>query len=275
MVSNMTLEDLIDAHGRYLRRRGIELDSEEAIHRHLERPHFGETKIDTANPRIILVSAGFSTELTTSVLWLNDNGLDIACIRLNLYRNGTVFFMDTEKVIPLREAGEYQVQIRRKQEEERGSRGQGRLVDGGGAFHDHIPSAPPEFQKQLLHIFRWAEELEERGLCGIQTFFSKRQEEIILLPRLRHTGSGLANIYSRRTGPRIQFFRSVYESQAPNSIERIEKLIDNRLGQGNWTAAISDDLLEALTDPYLEANGQPLISPPPGSGPGSLPMEDC
>ena len=38
--------------------------------------------------RIVLVSAEFSKELTTSVMWLNDFGLDIRCVRIHLYRSG-------------------------------------------------------------------------------------------------------------------------------------------------------------------------------------------
>jgi hypothetical protein len=32
--------------------------------------------------RIVLASAEFSKELTTAVMWLNDRGLDIRCVRL-------------------------------------------------------------------------------------------------------------------------------------------------------------------------------------------------
>lgn len=35
--------------------------------------------------RIVLVSANFSTELTTAALWLNRYDLDITCIRLRPY----------------------------------------------------------------------------------------------------------------------------------------------------------------------------------------------
>ncbi len=274
MVANMTLEQVIDAHRSYLARRGLNEDARSRVLNHLDIAEETDTEIRTERPRIILASAGFSTELTTSVLWLRDGGMDIACIRLGLYRNGTEILMDTEQVIPLREAGEYQVQIRRKQEEERDSRNQDRLVNGGGAFQDQIPSASPEHRELLLQLYQWAVKLEEQGLCGLQTFFSRRHGEIILLPRLQRTGSGLASVYNQRTGPRMQFFRSVYESQAPNSIERIEGLIGARIGQGNWIATISDALLDALTDAYREANGLPPTTPPLDTAPGSpLPVE--
>ncbi len=38
--------------------------------------------------RIVLVSAEFSKELTTTVLWLCDRELDIRCVRLRPYQDG-------------------------------------------------------------------------------------------------------------------------------------------------------------------------------------------
>ena len=63
---------------------------------------------------ILLVSADFSKELTTSVLWLNEHGLDIRCVRIRPYLDGTRVLMDVQQVIPLKETVEYQVQIREK-----------------------------------------------------------------------------------------------------------------------------------------------------------------
>ncbi len=41
--------------------------------------------------KIVLASAEFSKELTTSVMWLNDFGLDIRCVRMHpLYFNHVV-----------------------------------------------------------------------------------------------------------------------------------------------------------------------------------------
>lgn len=59
--------------------------------------------------RIILVSADFSKEVTTSVLWLNDRDLDIRCIRLKPYKLGDRVLIDAEQIIPLKEAEEFQV----------------------------------------------------------------------------------------------------------------------------------------------------------------------
>jgi hypothetical protein len=54
---------------------------------------------------IVLASANFSQEITTTVLWLNDQyGTDIRCIRLSPYRHQGRLLLDVQHVIPLPEA---------------------------------------------------------------------------------------------------------------------------------------------------------------------------
>ena len=72
MVSIMTLEDVIEAHSGYLARRGINEDARIQVLNQLGVADEADAEIRTKDPRIILASAGFSKELTTSVLWLND-----------------------------------------------------------------------------------------------------------------------------------------------------------------------------------------------------------
>jgi len=70
----------------------------------------------------VLVSEGFSKELTTAVLWLRDREIDIRCIRLRPYRADGKTLIDVQQVIPLPEAQDYMVRIREKEQQERRSR---------------------------------------------------------------------------------------------------------------------------------------------------------
>jgi hypothetical protein len=72
--------------------------------------------------RIILVAADFSTELTTSVMWLNKHDLDITCIRLLPYKLGDQLLIDVAQIIPLPEAEVYEVKIREQAKETRKAR---------------------------------------------------------------------------------------------------------------------------------------------------------
>ena len=88
MVSNMTLQQVIEAQRLYLAKRGINDDARLRILDHLGIAEEADAEIRTERPRIILASAGFSKELTTSVLWLRDGGLEVNCIELQLYKDG-------------------------------------------------------------------------------------------------------------------------------------------------------------------------------------------
>jgi hypothetical protein len=280
MVSIMTLEDVIEAHGGFLVRRGINEDARIRILNQLGVADEADAEIRTKDPRIILASAGFSKELTTSVLWLNDNGLDITCIRLRLYRNGDEIMMDTDQVMPLPESSDYLVKVREREAVERSQRRQGELVPGGGAFRETIASVPDESQALLMRLYQWATVLEQEGLCRLSTYFGAglAEGETSLLARIEPERAGLICIYNYRGNTRnypgnarIQFFRSVFERRAPNSISRVESLISPlQIRQGNWTGEIPDGLLDALTDAYREANGLPPTAPRPDTGPGSL-----
>jgi hypothetical protein len=72
--------------------------------------------------RIVLVSADFSKELTTAVLWLRERAIDIRCIRLKPYSVAGKTLVDVQPVIPLPEAEEYTIRLREKEQQERRNR---------------------------------------------------------------------------------------------------------------------------------------------------------
>ncbi|MBU1411198.1 DUF4268 domain-containing protein, partial [Myxococcota bacterium] len=116
MVSSMTLDKVIDA---YARTRDGDRDVASAeILDFLGLESEDEAEL-TGDVRIILVSADFSTELTTAVLWLNQRELDITCIRLRPYRMGNEILIDASQIIPLPEAEEYEVKLREQEKEKR------------------------------------------------------------------------------------------------------------------------------------------------------------
>lgn len=80
MVSTMTLDHLVET---YAEAHHVELEQAK-----LTLTDWIEEPLEELpnRVRIILVSADFSTEVTSTVLWLNDNyGTDIACFRLSPY----------------------------------------------------------------------------------------------------------------------------------------------------------------------------------------------
>ena len=117
MVANMTFEQAVAAHRDYLAARGLDRDAEQSMLEFLRWEEANEEEFGT-DVRILLVSADFSREITTSVLWLNEKGLDIRCIRLRPHKLNEELVLQVEQVLPLPEAQEYVVGVREKKRSE-------------------------------------------------------------------------------------------------------------------------------------------------------------
>ncbi|MFM8577237.1 MAG: DUF4268 domain-containing protein [Planctomycetaceae bacterium] len=122
MVSAMTFERAVQIHADFLRRLGLSGDEAESrILGFLDWSEPDEERF-ASDVRIVLVSEGFSKEVTTAVLWLRDREIDIRCIRLRPYTAGGKTLVDVEQLIPLPEAEAYIVRIREKEQKERRSK---------------------------------------------------------------------------------------------------------------------------------------------------------
>lgn len=125
MVSTLTFDRVVDIFARYLDSTDRDEDPETALLEFLEWDEVVEDEF-AQEVKIVLASAEFSRELTTSVIWLNNNGLDIRCIRLKPYKDAGKVYLDVQQIIPLPEAEEYQVSFRDKTRKEKASRTQSR-----------------------------------------------------------------------------------------------------------------------------------------------------
>lgn len=111
MVSTMVYEDLIAAFAHY--NAATEAEARTRLDNWLEDADPPGQLASTV--RLVLVSAEFSTEVTGTVLWLNEQyGMDISCWRLRPYRLDDEVLLELAQIIPLPEAGDFQVQQRRK-----------------------------------------------------------------------------------------------------------------------------------------------------------------
>lgn len=120
MVSTLSFEKAVETYQQFLNKRTQSKyrDAREDLKAYInwdEREDFEFGK----KVRIILVSSNFSKELTTAVLWLNNNGLDICCYRAIPYSYNEKTLLDIQQIIPLPEAADYQIKIGQKVQEER------------------------------------------------------------------------------------------------------------------------------------------------------------
>ena len=94
MVSAMTFERAEQIHAEYLMRIGEPM--EQARTQMLAFLGWEEPDEESFAPdvRILLVSEDFGKELTTTVLWLRDRGIDIRCVRLRPYQDSGRLLID-------------------------------------------------------------------------------------------------------------------------------------------------------------------------------------
>jgi hypothetical protein len=120
----MTFDQLVGIFARHQSK--AEPDHSAARSKILE--FLGEEDIDeeqfAPSTRVVLAAADFSKELTTAVMWLNQEYLmGIRCVRMKPWRmeDGTVL-LDMQQLIPLPEATEFQIQIGIKKQAEQKNR---------------------------------------------------------------------------------------------------------------------------------------------------------
>ena len=125
MVSTLTFEKLEKIYSIYIEKNDLQINARESLLKFLDWDEPNEDGF-AQEVKIVLASAEFSKELTTSVMWLNEAGLDIRCVRMNPYTDNNETFLDINTVIPIPEASDYQIQIREKKQKEKASRSNSR-----------------------------------------------------------------------------------------------------------------------------------------------------
>jgi len=122
MVSSMTIDMLVPYYISYKKKYDevelSELEAKEQIVEFVESDTFSEL---SNKPRIIICSEGFSQEITTTVLWLRDSDIDISCVSITPYQVEGQIIVVPKVVIPLEEARQYQIDIKRKEEKRENS----------------------------------------------------------------------------------------------------------------------------------------------------------
>lgn len=117
MVSSLTVEVLIPYYMAYRKKYYEETLSDaqakDQIIEFVESDSFTEL---SKKPRIILCSEGFSQEITATVLWLRGFDIDISCVKITPYKIDEKVVIVPKVIIPLEEAKQYLIDIKRKEE---------------------------------------------------------------------------------------------------------------------------------------------------------------
>ena len=248
LVANMTLEQAIEAHRVYLSKWNIGGDAESRVLDHLGGDD-ENVLVSSENPRIILASADFSKELTTSVLWLNQVGLDVTCVQLQPHKLGDSVFVERGQVIPIPEAEEYTIRLRNR-ETERQEASQVRTHSGADVFLESIQTAVEK--DKLERLCKMAMDLEEEGLAELSTSAgTKRTTLRVVLPG---RDLSLVNVIKHGAYCNLQLSSSQFNLYAPKAKVRL----NDEVVKGEWRRRYwpnIDAFLKVLPEAYREANG--------------------
>ena len=261
MMTNSSTQRIVEGHRRYLAKWAIEDSADERIRGHLDLEVGEEISIATKHPRIVLVSEDFNKEITTSVLWLNEMGLDIKCVRVRAYRHEGRLLLDIDQVIPLPEAEDYLVTARNREQEARASAGDASRdeVPGTLKFEEVIEVLPSEQREQFDDILAFVRELDEAGLAEPVSFSYRRGGGAVrlLLPKRRsHLAYFSCESSDRR--PYVGVQKSSFDLYSPDAMARVWSALGREAenAQSVWSAApFSEELFNVLREAYRMANG--------------------
>lgn len=181
MVSAMGFAEVAEAYAahRAKHRPAEEVTARAELAAFLDGNEGVEEPVISTDVRIMLVSADFGREITTTVLWLNGfDGMDIRCVRLVPYEIDGKVLLDIQQVLPLPAAADYQVRLRRKDVARERARSDGRDFT---RFHIIVDGVERPHQNKRNAIRTMVEELAARGapLAEIRSLLPDRVVRVV------------------------------------------------------------------------------------------------
>ena len=153
--ASLTRAQIVDIYQQYLNRYEVVLPSEgeagkfmEAASRiceFLDAPDLDEVKLNTGNSqRLMLVAANFRKEVTSTALWLLQQGLNVQCFKVTPYALGEQLLINIDQIIPPPEAKELMIGISAKEADEKNTEVVAR----------HRYTVRREYWERALEVFR-------------------------------------------------------------------------------------------------------------------------
>ena len=118
--STLTKSELIDIYQQYLNLWNEGEDAKSNLCEFLDVEDLDDTILNGgSDQRLVLVAANFRKEVTSTVLWLIDHGIQAQCFRVIPYKYENELFIDFQQVIPTPEAADYMIRTVTKEVEEK------------------------------------------------------------------------------------------------------------------------------------------------------------
>lgn len=116
--SSLTTQDIEQMFSNYLSDNNIAQNSQELLTEFFGDEDYGEIINIGYSQRTILVAGSYRKEVTSTVMWLLNNGIDITCFKAVPFLFKEDVLLDFKQIIPLKEAEEFMIKIAAKQKEE-------------------------------------------------------------------------------------------------------------------------------------------------------------
>lgn len=134
--ANLKKQQVVEIFQRYLdeqaRQEGKEPENAQSLLlEFLGAEDLQSVQINTLkSQRLILVAAKYRKEVTNTVLWLSQFGIDCRCFKVTLYQTGDELFLNVEQIIPTPEATDFMIGMIAKEDEEKSASNEQRRSHG-------------------------------------------------------------------------------------------------------------------------------------------------
>jgi len=116
--SSLSSKDIEQIFQEFLIKNNKDKTAREVLIEFFDNEDYDEILNSGYSQRIVLVAGNFRKEVTSTVMWLLNNGIDISCFKVTPYKMESEFILDFNQIIPLKEAEEYIIKVAEKQKEE-------------------------------------------------------------------------------------------------------------------------------------------------------------
>lgn len=123
--ANLKKQQVVEIFQRYLNQKAQNESTEPAnaenvLLEFLQADDLQSVQLNTLrSQRLILVAAHYRKEVTNTILWLSQFGVDCQCFKVTPYQSGAELFLNVEQIIPTPEASDFMIGMMAKDAEEK------------------------------------------------------------------------------------------------------------------------------------------------------------
>ncbi|KXS53746.1 MAG: hypothetical protein AWU57_1864 [Marinobacter sp. T13-3] len=131
--ANLKKQQVVEIFQRYLNQKAqnegpAPADAESVLLEFLQADDLPSVQLNTLkSQRLILVAAHYRKEVTNTILWLSQFGVNCQCFKVTPYQAGTELFLNVEQIIPTPEASDFMIGMMAKEAEEKSVSNEQRL----------------------------------------------------------------------------------------------------------------------------------------------------